>query len=117
MTAHEPAPEAQAAEPPPPSSGRQVVRLLGAIIVAAVLLGMVAWAAGALKYSNLPATLRPIAAGGMLLGGAWATLRRKQRWATRGVLLAVWVGVALYWMTIKPSNERNGLPMSQCCQP
>ncbi len=87
-----------------------VVRLLGCVarvFAMIVLLGMVAWAAAALNYSTLPTTLRPIAAVVMAVGGLWAVLRRKHPWVTRGVLLGVWLVVALYWMSIKPSNDRD----------
>jgi len=67
----------------------------------------------AIYFSNLPAVLRPIAAGifalvaaGLILSG----FRKRKRWAW-GTFLALFAMVfAAWWLLIAPSNDRNWQP-------
>jgi len=82
------------------------VAFLGLVIVAC--LGTLA-----IYFSNLPAALRPIAAGifalmsaGLILSG----FRKRKRWAWGAFLVLFAMVLAAWWLLIPPSNSRNWQP-------
>lgn len=82
------------------------VAFLGLVIVACV--GTLA-----IYFSNVPAALRPIAAGifalmstGLILSG----FRKRKRWAWGAFLVLFAVVIAAWWLLIPPSNSRNWQP-------
>jgi len=82
------------------------VAFLGLVIVAC--LGTLA-----IYFSNVPAALRPIAAGifalmsaGLILSG----FRKRKRWAWGAFLVLFAMVLAAWWLLIPPSNRRNWQP-------
>jgi hypothetical protein len=90
-----------------------IVRSFG-VAVAFLGLALVACVATlAIYFSNLPAALRPIAAGlfalmsaGLILSG----LRKRKRWSWGAFLVLFAIVLAAWWLLIPPSNSRNWQP-------
>jgi len=71
---------------------------------------LIAWATLAIYYSNLPsAALRPGLAGAFAAFAVWALwLSRQRRMAAIAIVL--FLGVAAWWITIRPSHDRPWRP-------
>jgi hypothetical protein len=68
---------------------------------------LIVWASLAIRYSNLPwpgmRVALAIAFAGFAVWALWLTRRRAMRWA----FVAVFAAVALWWLCIPPSDDRN----------
>jgi hypothetical protein len=87
----------------------RLLRYVGFAIAYLVGLLVLLWAVGALGYDlPAPALVRSIAALALLLGfvALWCFGKRRGRIAA----LAVVVGVAAWWFSLRPSNDRPWLP-------
>jgi hypothetical protein len=92
---------------------RNVVKVLGVTVAFLGLAIIACLGTLAIYFSNLPAVLRPIAAGifalvaaGLILSG----FRKRKRWAW-GTFLALFAMVLAAWcLLIPPSNSRNWQP-------
>jgi hypothetical protein len=85
----------------------RTIRWLGRIGLWFLILFVVLWNALSLYYSNLPAALRPWAAGLFVVLCAVALFLIHPRRRGRLVFLCLAVGVFIYWLLIPPSNERQ----------
>lgn len=90
---------------------RGVLRIFRYVLVGLILLGMTAWGALAIYYSNLtPAALRTALASAFALGTIIVLLFvRPRRRAVLGFLI-VFAGVLLWWLAIPPSQNRDWQP-------
>jgi hypothetical protein len=90
---------------------RKTVKLIVVCILSVIIAGMTAWASLAIYYSNLSGeTLRTELAIGFAACTAAAFLFIKRRvWTLMGYLIIFCLIVA-WWLTIKPSNDRNWQP-------
>ncbi len=89
-----------------------VSRLSRVALTALMQLGMsaaAAWSALAIYYSNLPAAVRPVAAGLYGLASLAAILFAGRRRVKPGFCTA-FAAVLLWWLAIPPSNSRNWQP-------
>jgi hypothetical protein len=85
-------------------------RVIGWIFIWLLLLLLIGWGVLAILYSNLPASLRPWAAGGFgVLSLLLPILVRPRR---RGVIafLCLFALLVAWWLTIPPSNNRDWQP-------
>lgn len=87
-----------------------LLRICRRVLLWPVLVGMLGWAVLAIYFSNLPAWLRPMAAG--LFGVAAIALLLFVRPGRRGrlVVLILFVVVVVWYLAIPPSNNRNWQP-------
>ena len=85
-------------------------RIIGWIFVWLLLLLMTGWGVMAIRYSNLPQSLRPWAAG--TFGGISLLIPLLVRPRRRGVIASVCVFalVVVWWLTIPPANNRDWQP-------
>jgi len=74
------------------------------------LLLMAAWASVAILYSNLPAAVRPWAAGIFAVGSLVALIGRYSSLLVRLGFLAAFAVVLVYWLLMPPSNNRDWQP-------
>lgn len=82
----------------------------GLFVVGLVAAGLTAWGTLAIYYSNLPASLRPVAAAAFPLAAlAIAWFVRPPGHALLS-FLTLFVAIAIWWLLIKPSNERDWQP-------
>jgi hypothetical protein len=93
------------------SLARKSVRIVVCLLLGVVLLGLTAWGALAIYYSNLPS---PALRMGLSLTFALSAvagllLLRPRRRAVWGFLL-VFAGVLLWWLAIPPSQDRDWQP-------
>jgi hypothetical protein len=71
---------------------------------------LVAWATLAIYYSNLPsAGLRLALAGAFAAFAVWALLLSRQR-RMSVIVIALFLGVAAWWISIRPSHDRPWRP-------
>jgi hypothetical protein len=71
---------------------------------------LVAWATLAIYYSNLPsAALRLGLAGAFAAFAVWALLLSRQR-RMSVIVIALFLGVAAWWISISPSHDRPWRP-------
>jgi len=87
------------------------VQIVASLVLGVVLLGMTAWGALAIYYSNLPsAALRTglslTFAGSAVLGLLVLRPRRRAVWR----FLVVFAGMVLWWLSIPPSQDRDWQP-------
>jgi hypothetical protein len=89
----------------------KVLKIALVLVIGIVIACMTAWASLAIYYSNLPGeTLRTDIAIGFAACTAAAFLFIKKRvWTLIGYLIIFCLIVA-WWLTIKPSNDRNWQP-------
>jgi len=91
--------------------GRPVLRVL--TVIARCLVGLLwffltLWAVGAIYYSNLPwGWLRDLLAVGFVAGTVFLLVAVKSRWRARGIFLAAWGAVLVWYLLIPASNDRN----------
>jgi hypothetical protein len=92
------------------SRPKRSLNFLGKGLVWLALLGMTAWGTLAVYYSNLPATLRPVCAGGFA-AVALGTLLLIRPWR-RGLVVfgLVWALLLGWWFSLPPSNNRDWQP-------
>jgi hypothetical protein len=96
---------------PPFSLARKSVRIVVRLLLGVVLLGLTAWGALAIYYSNLtPDALRTTLASAFALGSVVALLFiRPRRRAVLGFFI-VFTAVLLWWLAIPPSQDRDWQP-------
>jgi Domain of unknown function (DUF4105) len=86
-------------------------RLLILSIVVCVLLGMIAWGALTITYSNLAsASLRAVLSWTFTLGSLAVLLFLRPRRRAVVVFVTVFAGVLLWWLGIPPSHDRDWQP-------
>jgi Domain of unknown function (DUF4105) len=86
------------------------LRWLGVGLGFLVRVLLIAWAACAIFYSNLPwPELRLALALGFAGFAAWV-FWVSRRWPTRVILAVLFVGVVVWWITIAPSHDRPWRP-------
>jgi hypothetical protein len=85
-------------------------KVLGVLLLGAIVTGMTAWGMGALSYAPLPAPLGKLLAltFGLATAGAFLGLSHRRRTLLGFVL--VWGALVLWWSTIAPSNSRDWQP-------
>jgi hypothetical protein len=83
---------------------------IGKGFVLLCLLLMTGWGVLAVYYSNLPAGLRPYAAGLYGLASLGVLLFVRPRLRSRLVFLALFALLVAWWLTIPPSNDRDWQP-------
>jgi len=74
------------------------------------LLLMALWATAAIFYSNLPAAIRPWAAGIFAIGSLVALVGKYSDRRARLGFVAAFAVVLFYWLLMPPSNNRNWQP-------
>jgi len=82
----------------------------GKTLIRACLLLLAGWASVAILYSNLPAAIRPWAAGIFALGSLLALVGWFSNWRTRLGFVAAFAVVLVYWLLMPPSNNRDWQP-------
>lgn len=85
---------------------RGIARLLGWLLA----IGCVAWAAGALHFDLPWAALRSPVALAYLILVVVAAVRARGVWRRLGTLFAAFALVAVWWFTLRPSNDRQWQP-------
>ena len=75
-----------------------------------VLVCMAFWAILAIYYSNLPGTIRPVAAALFAIGSLAAFILVRPR--RRGILsfIVIFAALLVWWLNIPPSNDRDWQP-------
>ncbi|MGH9838138.1 MAG: DUF4105 domain-containing protein [Blastocatellia bacterium] len=83
---------------------------MGLFLLWLVLVGMTVWGTLAIYYSNLPVSVRPAAAAIFPLAAiAVGWFVRPLPWALL-TFLAMFVVLTIWWLLIKPSNDRDWRP-------
>jgi hypothetical protein len=82
----------------------------GKVFMRFCLLAMALWAAAAIFYSNLPAAIRPWAAGIFAIGSLVALVGKYSNLRARLGFLAAFAVVLVYWLLMPPSNNREWQP-------
>jgi hypothetical protein len=86
----------------------KTLKFIFVFIIAIVVAGMTAWAALAIYYSDVPGEgIRSAIAIGFAVCTAAAFLFFKKRFWTFIGFLIVFCLIVMWWLNIKPSNERN----------
>jgi hypothetical protein len=87
------------------------MQFIGSLVLGVILLGMTAWAALAIYYSNLssPALRTGLSVTFALGSVAGFLFLRPRRRAVYGFLL-VFMGFLLWWLSIPPSHDRDWQP-------
>ena len=88
---------------------------VGNIFIQFCLLAMAGWATLAILYSNLPAVLRPWAAGTFGVGSLFALIVKYRDRRARVGFLAGFAVVLVYWLLMPPSNSRRAAIMAWNC--
>ena len=82
----------------------------GNVFIRCCLLVMAGWATLAILFSNLPAYLRPCIAGIFAVGSLVALVGRYSNRNSRLGFLAAFAVVLVWWLLMRPSNDRNWQP-------
>jgi hypothetical protein len=82
----------------------------GKVFTRFCLLLMALWATAAIFYSNLPAAIRPWAAGIFAIGSLVALVGNYSDRRARLGFLAAFAMVLVYWLLMPPSNNREWQP-------
>jgi len=86
------------------------IKGIGKTLVRICLLLLAGWATVAIFYSNLPAAIRPWAAGIFAVGSLLALVGKFSSLRTRFGFLTVFSFVLVYWLLMPPSNSRDWQP-------
>jgi len=89
---------------------RMIWRILRGIITFPIFFLLIAWGTLAIYYSNAPAWIRPVAAGLFAVGCIVILIGIKPRLKRLASFAALWGAVAIWWMLIPPSNNRDWQP-------
>jgi hypothetical protein len=87
------------------------VQITGSLLLGIILLGMAAWGALAISYSNLssPSLRTGLSVAFALSVVAGLLFVRPHRRAVYGFLL-IFAGLVLWWLSISPSQDRDWQP-------
>jgi len=86
------------------------IKGFGKTLVRICLLLLAGWATVAILYSNLPAAIRPWAAGIFAVGSLLALVGKYSSLRSRLGFLAVFSFILVYWLLMPPSNNRDWQP-------
>ncbi|MFZ4857213.1 MAG: DUF4105 domain-containing protein [Desulfuromonadaceae bacterium] len=90
--------------------GLKVLAVLTNFIIWLILLALTGWSIVAIYYSNLPAGVRPYAAGlfALVSVGVLLFVRPKRRGKT--IFLTLFALLVVWWLAMPPSNNRDWQP-------
>ena len=94
----------------PKGSGRRILSFSAGFLLWLVLLAMTAWGILAVYYSNLPAGIRPFAAGLFGVAALGILLFVRPRLRSRVVFLVLFALLVAWWLRMPPSNNRDWQP-------
>ena len=89
---------------------KRLVNVFCKIIFRLCLLAMAGWAAIAIFYSNLPASIRSWVAGVFAIGSLLVLVGKFSTRGTRLGFLATFSVVLIWWLLMPPSNNRDWQP-------
>jgi hypothetical protein len=95
---------------PPKGPGRKILSFTARSLVWLALLAMTGWGILAIYYSNLPAGVRPYAAGLFGLAALSVLLFIRPRWRGKLVFLVLFALLVAWWLRMPPSNDRDWQP-------
>ena len=88
----------------------RVIRWVGKLLVLLTAIIAIAWAFGALWFDAPFGNANKIVAGLMAVAAAVALVVVRPFWRKVGALALLFSGVLAWWLTLKPSNDRNWQP-------
>ena len=88
----------------------RIFKGFGKLFIRICLLLMAGWASVAILYSNLPAAVRPWAAGIFAIGSLVALIGPYSSLRARLKFLVAFAVVLVYWFLMPPSNNRDWQP-------
>ena len=94
----------------PKGAGRKILSFTAGFLLWLVLLAMTGWGILAVYYSNLPAGIRPFAAGLFGVAALGILLFVRPRLRGRVIFLVLFALLVTWWLRMPPSNDRDWQP-------
>lgn len=91
----------------PPGKRWKISRLAACLLLGVILAGMIGWSVLAICYSNLPAGLRPVAAGLFGIANLAILLLAKPRRRGLFIYFVLFFMLIICWLRIPASNDRD----------
>jgi hypothetical protein len=95
---------------PPKGPGRKILSFTARSLVWLALLAMTGWGILAIYYSNLPAGVRPYAAGLFGLAALAILLFVRPKRRGKAIFLTLFALLVAWWLRMPPSNDRDWQP-------
>jgi len=95
---------------PPKGPGRKILSFTAISLVWLALLAMTGWGILAIYYSNLPAGVRPYAAGLFGLAALAILLFVRPKRRGKAIFLTLFALLVAWWLRMPPSNDRDWQP-------